>query len=190
INLLPVSGIVPINNIFAEHYLYLPSVSLFLLFSYLIFILYIKFNSDIFNVFLILFLNLLTVSLIYKTTVRNLEWRDPVTFYKKSLLQSPSNIPIRHNLAMTYAEKGEIQKAISQYKFIIDNGDYYPHTHHNLANLYKEIGEYKDAETEYKKALQIDPSFTFSYFALMELYKQTDRIEKYEQMKQNSKNIN
>lgn len=176
--ILPVSGILPINNIIAEHYLYLPSIAFFLLFSYLSAFLWRKYSDLKQRTLFIIFSALIFATFFVRTIIRAFDWRDPIAFYTKSLAQSPWHVPMRHNLAMAYAEKGQLERAIREYKTSISLADIYPQTHHNLANAYKAIGKYKEAEEEYKKALVMDPNFTFSYYELADLYQKTGEKEK------------
>ncbi len=178
ITVLPVSGIIPINNIIAEHYLYLSSLAFFLVIAYFINWLFKKTyafqeKSTLIVVLIILFSVLMT-----RTIIRTFDWRDPITFYTKSLQQSPDNIPMRNNLAMSFAEQGKLESAINQYKQLIAIADVYPNTHHNLANAYIKLGKYKEAEQEYLTAIKMDPNFYFSYYALVDLYKITGEREK------------
>ncbi len=176
LSLLPVSGLIPINSIIAEHYLYLPSFGFFLIVASVFYSFWQKYKKM--QTIIIVIGTIICLSLLLRTRIRNSDWSDPITFYTKSLKQSPGNIPMRHNLAMSFAEKGMIEVAIAEYKKIIEVADVYPNTHHNLANLYKELANYKKAEEEYLKALAIDPNFYFSYFALRDLYKITGENEK------------
>lgn len=182
ISILPVSGIIPINSIITEHYLYLPSLSFFLLISYV----FVKLWQMTLNkisrsiLFLLIFSAFLILS--YRTIMRNFDWRDPITFYTKSLAQSPENLPMHNNLAMAYAEQGRSDEAIREYQKTIQLGDVYPNLHHNLANTYKEQGKYQEAEREYKKALDMDPNFIFSYYGLADLYQKTGEKEKLEEI--------
>ena len=182
ITLAPVSGIIPINNIIAEHYLYLPSLAFFLICAYFFIYLWNKFPNPSQQIFLMIILVFIFIALSTRTIIRNLDWRDPITFYTKSLSQSPWNVSMRHNLAMTYADKGEIDRAIKEYKTLISLADVYPNTHHNLADAYKVKGQYKEAEEEYMKALKIDPNFYFSYYGLIDLYQKTGEKEKLEEI--------
>jgi len=176
--IFPVSGIIPINNIIAEHYLYLPSVAFFLIAGFLFCFLYKKYHRANQRILLIFLGTIICLLLFLRTVTRNTHWHDPITFYIISLKQSPWHIPMRHNLAMTYAEKGDLELAISQYKQIIETSDVYPNTHHNLANIYKNQGRYKEAEEEYQKALSLDPNFRFSYVELLDLYQKTGEKDK------------
>src|SRR3989338_5720489 len=108
ITILPVSGIIPINNIEAEHYLYLPSVAVFSLVSFLIYKIWSNSrNYEIKRLFCVLVI-MAVLLLFFRTVVRNYDWKDPESFYALSLKQSPWNISMRHNLAMTYAENRKI----------------------------------------------------------------------------------
>lgn len=182
ITIFPVSGIISINNIIAEHYLYLPSLAFFLIIAYFINWFFHKTTSfetkSAFAVILFIVLSILTI----RTIIRTFDWRDPITFYTKSLQQSPDNIPMRHNLAMSYADKGQLELAIKQYQQIIAIADVYPNTHHNLANAYMKLKKYKEAENEYLTAIKMDPNFYFSYYALADLYQKTGEKEKLKQI--------
>ncbi len=176
--IFPVSGVIPINSIIAEHYLYLPSLSFFLIIAYFFCFLYKKYPQTNRRILLIFTGTTICLLLILRTITRNSQWRDPITFYTKSLMQSPWHIPMRHNLAMAYAENGKLDEAIIQYQQIIADQDIYPNPHHNLANIYKELGRYQEAEEEYLKALKIDPNFHFSYMGLLDLYQKTGEKDK------------
>lgn len=179
ISLLPVSGIIPINSIIAEHYLYLPSVSVFLAFSFFITYLMSKFRkSKLISLLINLFLAIVLIAFMLRTIARTYDWHDPITFYSLSLKQNPTNLPMRHNLAMAYQDKGNLDLAVKEYTNIISLADIYPQTRHNLGNAYKNLGRYSEAETEYKKALEIDPKYYFTYYELADLYQKTGEKEK------------
>ena len=79
---------------------------------------------------------------------------------------------------MSYAEKGEQQKAITMYQESIKLSDTYPQTHYNLANSYADLGDITLAENEYYAALSKDPYFYLAYFRLFTIYKMQNNIEK------------
>lgn len=179
ISLLPVIGIIPINSIIAEHYLYLPSVSIFLAFSTFLTYLMYKLRKSTISIRLIkLFFVIIVVTLSFRTIARTFDWRNPIIFYTLSLKQDPTNLPMRHNLAMAYQDSGNLELAIKVYTQIISISDLYPQTRHNLGNAYKNLGKYPQAEIEYKKALEIDPNFYFTYYELADLYQKTGEKEK------------
>ncbi len=190
LTILPVCGIIPINSIASEHYLYLPSIGFFLLVASIFIFLWQKFSNRNHRIILSVFCLTVFSLLIIKTIIRNNDWRDPITFYTKSLTQSSWHIPMRNNLAMAYAENKQTDLAIAEYKNLIALSDVYPNTHHNLANIYKEQGKYKEAEEEYQKAIALDPTFIFSYYALADLYEKTGEKEKLKEIMIKIQNLN
>jgi tetratricopeptide (TPR) repeat protein len=172
ISFIPTSGILPINGIFYEHFLFFPSVGFFLLFSYGCMELYKRvtgFSKEIVGILLLLGILLLCL----RTIARNREWHDPIIFYNQTLshVQSPRAY---NNLAMAYADAGENQQAVTTYKKAISLSDTYPESHYNLANTYVNLNNYSAAETEYKNALKISPTFYLAYIKLYGLYKSTN----------------
>jgi protein O-mannosyl-transferase len=178
IPLFPASGIIPINNIVGEHYLYVPSLGFFLFVAYVFLYIVKRFNNT--ETRLILMMAGCTIVLLFsvRTILRTYDWHDPIVFYEKHLLLSPDNVPMRNNLAMAYDEAGQTAQAIQQYKYILQYSDVYPQVHHNLAESYLKLGQTQDAEREYLNAIKLDPSFRFSYISLAQLYEKTNQKEK------------
>lgn len=177
ISLFPSSGVIPINNIVAEHYLYLPSVGFFLAISYF-FLSLLNFTKKK-NIGLIMYglMFLIIFFLGVRTFIRNTDWKDPITFYTKTLKDTFRHAPMHNNLAMAYVDKGQLDLAEKEYRTAIMISDNYSQTHHNLANLYLQQKKYNLAEEEYKKALKIDPKFEYSPIKLRELYRKMNFSE-------------
>lgn len=184
--LFPVSGVIPINNVIAEHYLYLPSVGMFLPFAYF-FGKLLKKTGPV-KIISTAIVSVLLLLMIIRTVKRTFDWRDPITFYTISLIQTPGHLPMWNNLAMAYQDNGQTDRAIAEYQKLIKAADFYPNTHHNLANAYRNEGRFKEAETEYLAALKMDPNFIFSYYGLLGLYKQTGETDKYNKIMETLKN--
>ncbi len=178
ITLSPTSGILPINGIIYEHFLYLPSIAVFLLIAYGLWQIVIKIKSKPTSLVLFLILNSLLLILMFRTIVRNNDWHDPVTFYNQTIQNNPNSARLYNNLAMAYADQNQTQKAIANYKKAIMLSDTYPQTHFNLANAYAALGNIKEAQKEYEKTLAIDPGFIQAYVSFAQIYKQTGEKEK------------
>jgi protein O-mannosyl-transferase len=178
IPLLPASGIIPINNIVGEHYLYLPSLGFFLYISFILMIILSHLKNGELRIGIIVACSTIVLLLCIRTILRTFDWQDPITFYEKSLILSPENIPMRNNLAMAYDEAGQTDQAIKQYLYILQYSDIYPQVHHNLAESYLKLGKIGDAEEEYLNAIKLDPTFRFSYYSLAKLYEKTNQKEK------------
>ncbi len=169
IGFIPSSGIIPINGIFYEHFLYYPSIGIFLILSYLTFCLFER--LPVIGRAVLIFIAIGFVGLLsLRTIVRNTDWKDAITFYSRTN-HFVASARIYNNLAMAYAQENLSQEAIQTYKKSILISNRYPQTHYNLANTYLRIGDVIQAEHEYKRALEIDPYFYLPYIRLYDIYK-------------------
>lgn len=162
ISLLPMSGIIPVNAILLEHWLYLPSIGFFVIVAFFL----TKANNRLLYTLFIIIIIIFSII----TILRNRDWRDPITFYTKTLKYAPHSARVHNNLAMAYADKGLYEQAIKEYLLAIKISDNYAETHHNLANLYLELGQIEEAIKEYKRAIELNNNFVYAHQALANLY--------------------
>ena len=155
ISILPVSGIIPTNAMYLEHWLYIPIVGL--IFS----LVYFLQENEEKNLYIYAVIVVLVIYSVM-TFVRNTYWADPIKFYKNELIYTQKSARIYNNLAMEMANRGDCQDAVPYYLEAIQISDVYPQTHHNLGMCLEALGETKNAIVQYKKALEIDPSFYYS----------------------------
>lgn len=177
ITIAPTSGIIPINGIIYEHFLFLPLIGIFLFLSFLLVTTTEKIKNPIITTLLLF---LVCSSLFFystRTFLRNFDWHDPITFYEQLITYNPNVARVYNNLAMAYSENGQTDEAIQTYKKAVQVGDFYAETHYNLANAYLAQNNSEAAEKEYKEALRINPFFLRSYVQLAFLYKQEQRNE-------------
>ena len=170
-SLAPYSGIVLINGIFYEHFLYL-GLSFFFLFV-------LSFFSKFFQkkAFFII-LSIVVLLLIARSYLRQWEWIDNERFYRQTLSFAPKSLRVINNLGMALSEKGKIDEAIAVYKRGITIDDKNPNLYHNLANAFLQKGEDEKAEKNYLKAIEVDPNFIFSYYSLINFYLKKEEKEK------------
>lgn len=177
---IPTSGIIPINGIFYEHFLYFPSLGFFLLISQLLIKLF-KVSSDVLKLLIGGVFLIYLLFLAGRTINRNFDWHDPITFYNQTLKNTES-ARVRNNLAMAYAEDGNFKNSISQYKKSILLYDYYPETHYNLGNSYLALGQTENATQEYEKAIKVNKFFYHPYLKLYDLYSQSNDLKAKEKL--------
>ncbi|MDO8662306.1 MAG: tetratricopeptide repeat protein [Candidatus Omnitrophota bacterium] len=140
--LLPQSGILPINAFIAEHFIYLSSISVFILLAYLL-RKYLRRGLFIFSVIgLALFYAMLTYT-------RNFDWSDPLVFYSKIIKYSPDSFQAHNNLGLQYEYRHDLRKAILEYKRALEIEPKLIEARSNLANAYFKLGKFKDALSEY-----------------------------------------
>lgn len=171
ISFIPYMGIVLINGIFYEHFLYLPLVFFFAF--WIILATHARTllakavpKTQFGNRPALLVLLVLLVLLSLRTLSREFDWNDSIRFYSQTLKHAPKSIRIINGLGMAYAEKGDFDSALRQYSFGIRVNPKVPNLYHNLANIYAAEGKIDLAEKNYLKALEVDPNFFYSKQAL------------------------
>lgn len=172
--LVPVSGIIPINGILYEHWLYVPIVGFCLVLIGLV----KAFDGERFfdhQVTKVLFGLLMAVYLLL-TWHQNYIWGDQVRFYTHTLKYADA-ARLHNNLAMAYAERGQLDEAIRAYQAALERGPDYPQIYHNMANAYAELKEYEYAREWYEKALETDPGFYFTYLQVIKMYVELGEFE-------------
>ncbi len=168
---IPYTGILLINGIFYEHFLYLPLV-FFFAFLLILAEKYLKNKYVLYTIYVVLILFSL------RNFIRQFDWNDSVRFYTQTLIHAPKSIRIINGLGMAYAENGDIDNSISTYQKGIKIDPTVPNLYHNLANAEVARGNVEEAEKNYLKALEVNPNFFFSAQSLANLYQQTEQQEK------------
>jgi hypothetical protein len=163
--LLPVSGIIPTNAIYLEHWLYLPFLGFAITIAMLVEKLNLK-NGTAITILFCLFL------IVYgsKTIYRNTQWADAIKFYKNEIKYNKRSARIYNNLAMVLNNKGDYFSAINYYGMAISIYNAYPQTHHNLAETYLKLNQLSNAIAEEYKALELQPNFIYSLQSLFDIY--------------------
>jgi tetratricopeptide (TPR) repeat protein len=175
ISLSPVSGIVPINGLIYEHWLYFPIIG----FLILIYGCWNLFSLPVHKLVTYFLISLISIYSIL-TIRQNWIWRSPISLYEY-LLQHTNTARIHNNLAMAYSDEKNYELAIYHYQQAIKLADIYPQTHHNLGQLYADMGNLAAAEQEYQQAIKLSPQFYFSYLPLINIYvkeKKYDQAQK------------
>lgn len=152
--LLPVSGIIPINALLYEHWLYVPMVGFWLVFSGLL-----SFFDTAHVEAFAKYIGIPALVLYAAFTMRqNYIWGDHVRFYTHTL-QYAQTARLHNNLAIALAAEGKYAQAIEQYERSLEISTEYYQTYHNLGNIYLELGNFEQALQAYEQALQLNPSF-------------------------------
>jgi tetratricopeptide (TPR) repeat protein len=170
VTLLPVSNIYRINAYMAEHWLYLPSIGLFLILAKLLIL--CKANIRVFPA------ALMVVSYSYLTIKQNNYWREPVTFYSRTLKYAPEDPRLYCQLALSYIRDGRNEEAIELYKKAMEVNPRYVISYYNLGNRYCAMGEFEEAIKLYEKAILLDPNYAEAYNNLGNAHKAMGRTDK------------
>ena len=191
ITILPASQLIPHHEAMAEHYLYLPLIGVALLaataFHRLVAWPRVRFYTYAVG-------GALLVLLSARTAVRNLDWRDELTLWTKTVQTAPTSARAHFNLGVSYSRLGQDVTAITYYKqaLRLDPGTaealnkltLWTKTvqrkpisalaHYNLGVSYSRLGQSGTAITYYKQALRLDPAYAE---ARNNLGREYDRLE-------------
>lgn len=174
--LVPVSGIVPVNGLFYEHWLYLPIVGLLIATAALIRL----FNRLLLHYFpsirmkqtlayaRVLVPSFVLVIMIPLTLKQNYIWSDHIRFYEYTL-QFSQSARLYNNLAMAQAERGNLSGALENYQKALTISPNYPQMYHNIGNVLQSQNKPTEALNYYLQALEVDPTFSFSYPKALQL---------------------
>lgn len=171
IALAPVSGITPINAILYEHWLYLPMIGFFFVFSfYLEKILYFLRTRK--AVYFCLLAAVVGYFVFFSTQSikRNIIWGKPIEFYLDILKYEPDSVRINNNLGNEYFNRGNQTESEKYYRKAISVEDIFPQPHFNLGGILESRGDTYGAIQEYKKSIEINPNFFYGYQNLVSIY--------------------
>lgn len=166
--LFPVSNLYKINAYMAEHFLYLPSIGFFLLIAYTLTIIH---NDKRYN---ILGTILIIISLLFYSTLtikQNDYWKDPFTFYDRTMRFAPNSASAYYGRGTLYDKKGDYDQAIADYNRAIQIKPDYADAYNNRGIAYDKKGDYDQAISDYNRAIQIKPDYAAAYSNLSKIYR-------------------
>ena len=110
------------------------------------------------------------VALILRTILRNADWKNQDHLWLATAVTSPSCHYNHNNLGDLYSRRGELSRAVEEFKRAIELAPHYADAHHNLANTYQQMGEIGNAIKNYQQAIVYNPSLWQSYQSLAAIY--------------------
>ena len=174
IALFPTSNLYPINAYMAEHWLYLPSIGIFLLLARGLTLLYQERGLKQLSISVaVLFLGFYS----YLTIDQNSYWKAAIPFYKRTLKYANKSSRVYFNLANEYRRMGQSETAISYYKKAIKIRPDYWDAYYNLGKAYDNLDKKEDAISVYQKIIKGDPNFYSAYYNLGNLYYESHRYD-------------
>ncbi len=171
----PVSGIIPINAIIYEHWLYLPLIGFATLTGFYLdkILFFLKNNQKLITYYLLLITLIAYFSFFTIQSIkRSILWGRPIEFYEDILKYSPESVRILTNLGNLYSVRGDSVKAAEFYIRAVEtpDGKFFAEPYYNLGNIYRDSGQIDKAIEQYQKAIEADPNFPFAYQSLAEVY--------------------
>lgn len=168
----PDSGILwPMNSLFLEHWMYVPTVGLFLAIAQTV-SLFVRprYAAVACSVTALVFATAMGI----KTFAQNQIWHDVPSFYGNILLHNNSSARAHNNMGLYYGTHGNLSAAIDQYKQGVAIADIYPEIHYNLAVSMMMLPDAKEHRSEaiahLRHTVTIAPSFYRAWQVLAALY--------------------
>jgi tetratricopeptide (TPR) repeat protein len=82
---------------------------------------------------------------------------EQLTYYKEEVRKDPANLENRIVLGYTYFLKGENEKAIKEFDYVLEQDKNYYDAHYNLGLVFLDEERYNEALIEFEKTVNIAP---------------------------------
>ncbi|MCF6155953.1 MAG: tetratricopeptide repeat protein [Candidatus Brocadia sp.] len=168
ISAIPVLNIIPLANIMADRYLYLP------IFGFCLFL-----STTLLHLKLSIIKYPVIVSLmmfyIFITVTRNNVWRNEFTLWYNSSQSPLCSFTTYNNLGTQYNKKGYPDTALICYQKAIQKATevgftHYATVYYNMGNAYEKKNLPQQAVSAYKKAIQLKPDYQQAHNNLGKVY--------------------
>jgi protein O-mannosyl-transferase len=177
--LLPVANIIPIAVVKADRYLYLPSIGVFVILAWACDQGWRKIGSIEYpgrkrlaqGLYVIIIAALLT-PYAWLTIRRNADWLNSETLWNATLDTHPDSPIALNNLGLVYAERGDYERAINLYQYLLwkhPQQDRIERVYANLGNASADAGLLEVAFDAYQQALNVNPAYVEAYLGLARL---------------------
>jgi len=172
--LLPVSNLYPINAYMAEHWLYLPSIGLFLIAAWGLSLL---FQKDVYRRAALAASAVLLILWVGLTVLQNRHWKNETAFYEHTIRYARDSPRMINGLAMAYFSDGRTANAIRVYEQAIRDFPAEAFYRSNLGALYMAGHNIGKAEKLFKQAVEIDPDFANAHSNLAVIHFQRKQYQ-------------
>jgi len=105
------------------------------------------------------------------TVNRNLDWKDPISLWSRTIAGSPDGYRAHYNLGCEYFVNGDIEKALDSLNRSIDINPLYWKAYFNTGAVYQMMGDNTMAIRNYKKAIVLKGSDPEPYINLGIIYR-------------------
>jgi Tfp pilus assembly protein PilF len=157
--MLPYSGIVPFNNLVAEHFLYIPSTGLLLAMVILV----RSQKARLTHILPRLALGGFLLFFIGQGLLRNRDWQDPVRLYQTTLKGNPKSFRAANNLGAEYFRRGERNAARKSFDASLAARPTYPPALNNVGAVIEAEGRLVEALTWYERSAKQDPKYSLAH---------------------------
>jgi len=162
ISLLPVLNVVPICNMLAERYVYLPCFGVAILSALLLDALAHARGKRV-----AVLISVLIFILYGNATIeRNNVWRNSLALWTDGVRKAPESARAHLNLGVALGDKDDVTGAIAQYEESIRLRPTSPDGYNNLGLIYFSKNKIEKAIEYYRKSIEVDPMQVRGYMNL------------------------
>lgn len=108
---------------------------------------------------------------------RNAVWRDPATFFRAQVEESPRSAKAHFNLGIQLAAEGDERSAIAQYEHALRIHARYHEAWHNLGGALRRAGERERALQAYQRAIECMSGFLPPRFGVVQTLFELQRVD-------------
>lgn len=179
LSIFPASNtIVPINFLIGERWLYLSAIGLFISTAFFLDVLLQKFSkSEEVRFFIMSLLIIYSAFFIVIGIDRNLDWKEETTILAHTLIYAPDDAHLHTDLAIAYAEKGEYEKALTEFQKAANLNPNEYNIYFNIGVLYENIRNFEKALEAYERVVVLKADYAPVYNKLANFYVNAKRYD-------------
>ena len=174
--LVPVANIVPLATFMAEHWLYVPSMGLFIAAGWALGRLATRTRPAV----AIAVVAVLSVAYGARAARRNLDWRDDRTLYQATLRFAPESARVHGNLGRVYWMEGDVEAAKRELDRAIELRPRHWQTadaYNQRGVIYQQEGRHPEALQDFQRAIELYPRNPAPYVNLATTLQAFGRID-------------
>lgn len=168
------SSIFPLEDVIFEHRAYLPSAGFIMAVVAALFTAADGFDKRVGGgkaiPATVVLMAVIVTSLTIATRMRNEVWRDKEALWLDVVRKSPNKLRGYFHLGMYYTDKGDVEKAMEQYRTALKINPSSTFAHLKLGRLYGKRGDTDSAISEYALAQKSDPGFALAPLLIGDAY--------------------
>jgi tetratricopeptide (TPR) repeat protein len=86
--------------------------------------------------------------------------------YQMMLAADPDNVGLHDDLALLFAEAGDLQSAVGQFADSVRLKPNAPAAHYNLGKALLALREWNEADAHFHRALELNPTYAFAHYGI------------------------
>ncbi len=170
--LAPVSNVIPVANLMADRYLYVPSLGFLLAAAAAV-----QWGAERLDALserirgrfrrgTLALAAALGLAWTGQTLAYSRVWRDSWTLFSRATECAPANFRPWYNLGLAYEREGQWEKAVSHYRQAAERGPHRSEIYVNMGHCYERLQNDPAAEAAYRQALRANPRDPLAHFNL------------------------